>query len=164
MEGYQDPVDEGGDFGTELANSVSGDKQGRAVWLNRKAKVDGCDAWTTYWLSQGMPRVWVDFWRQHNWSWDTAEVTTELREYINKEGNCSCSRLSLGVTCLKCLLSSTFSGLVLAVLSDMLTWFSLVLLAATSMLCMGVGTSHLDAVNVVLSLLSKTGGLCPLKL
>jgi len=86
LEGYQDPVDEGGDLGTELANSVSRDKQGRAVWLNRKAKVDGCDAWTTYWLSQGMPRVWVDFWRLHNWSWDTAEVTTELREYINKEG------------------------------------------------------------------------------
>jgi hypothetical protein len=29
---------------------------------------------------------WVDYWRQHKWSWDTAEKTAELRKYINKEG------------------------------------------------------------------------------
>jgi hypothetical protein len=86
LEGYQDFVDEGDCLTTELANSVSGDGQVRAVWLYRKAKADSCDAWANYWLNQGMPRDWVDFWCQHNWSWEMAEVTPELRKHIDKEG------------------------------------------------------------------------------
>jgi hypothetical protein len=86
MEGHQAFADEDGYLGAELVNSVPGVSQARAVWLRRKAKAASCNAWENFWVSQGTPMEWVDYWRQHKWSWDTAEKTAELRKYINKEG------------------------------------------------------------------------------
>jgi len=86
LEGCQSSSDKSGCPGIELVNPVPGDKQACAIWLHREAENICNDAWVTYWMKQGMPQAWVEFWRQHNWSCDTAERTSGLRKFIDKEG------------------------------------------------------------------------------